>query len=190
MAKLLILDIDETLIHADYNLSDYDFTVDNGNIKVKKRPHLDLFLNDLQDLDFDIAFWSSGSDDYVNEIVNKIYSNKYKTPLFIWGRSRCSLKYLIKNDSLSYFSDYRAEPTYVKKLSKVKNKFNIKLQNMLIVDDSPEKCIENYGNHIYINPFIDNNHDNSLLKLHSYLIYLEDKDNYRIIEKRGWINKM
>ncbi|MBL4648592.1 MAG: hypothetical protein JKY03_02595 [Aureispira sp.] len=55
-----------------------------------------------------------------------------------------------------------------------------------MVDDSPEKTQNNYGNAIYPNEFIGNLEDDELLYLLKYLKTLKDKTNVRGIEKRGW----
>jgi RNA polymerase II subunit A small phosphatase-like protein len=65
---LLILDLDETLIHASAELirDDYDFQV--YHYFLYKRPGLDTFLR-LCAQYFRLAIWSSASDDYVNAVV-------------------------------------------------------------------------------------------------------------------------
>lgn len=57
---------------------------------------------------------------------------------------------------------------------------------MLIVDDTPEKCVRNFGNAIYAIAFEGNPEDAELEKLGRYLLTLKDKDNVRHIEKRNW----
>ncbi len=70
MEKLLvILDLDETLIHANpiaLERQDWDFEYES--YKVYKRPFLDEFLKELPK-HFKVAVWSSASDDYVQYIV-------------------------------------------------------------------------------------------------------------------------
>jgi TFIIF-interacting CTD phosphatase-like protein len=72
--KLLILDLDETLIHAaekpllqQANFSVYDY-------HVYKRPYLDTFLTTCLDC-FDVAVWTS---DRCSIVYN--YQNRRKTP--------------------------------------------------------------------------------------------------------------
>ena len=60
---------------------------------------------------------------------------------------------------------------------------------MLIIDDSPEKTRENYGNAIYIQPFEGNQKDEELQLLLKYLLSIKDVMNVRSFEKRGWKNK-
>ena len=61
---------------------------------------------------------------------------------------------------------------------------------MLIVDDSPEKTKDNFGNAIYISPFEGGQEDQELLLLLKYLVSIKDMSNVRGFEKRGWKNKV
>jgi len=62
---LLILDLDETLIHATTEKlsTDSDFTY--ADYYIYRRPYLHLFLIDMS-LYFQLAIWSSADDQYVN----------------------------------------------------------------------------------------------------------------------------
>jgi RNA polymerase II subunit A small phosphatase-like protein len=57
---------------------------------------------------------------------------------------------------------------------------------VLIVDDTPRKCIHNYGNAIYVREYEGQVDDDELLHLGRYLSTLKDADNVRTLEKRGW----
>lgn len=174
---LIILDLDETLIHATEKKLNKKEDFKIFNYFVYNRPHLVFFLQELSK-HFKMGIWSSGSDDYVQKIINKITPKDIQFEI-VWGRSRCS----IKRDFES--QDY----CYEKRLDKLKRK-GFKLEKILLIDDSPEKAKKNYGNAIYIKEFIDDNRDNELLKLLKYLISLKNVENIRIIEKRGWRNKV
>ena len=83
---LLILDVDETLIHATDKELDQkvDFKIFGYNIY--KRPFLDEFFEEIKN-DFLLAIWSSASDDYVVEVAKQIIPEEIELE-FIWGRSR------------------------------------------------------------------------------------------------------
>lgn len=171
--KLLILDLDETLIHAteqplqlteDFRYNDY---------YVYKRPALQDFLRNVA-AHFTLGIWSSADDAYVNEIVNAVKPEGVAFEL-IWGRTRCTLK-----------RDYELDKYYFeKKLDKLKKK-GFGLEKIIIVDDSPEKSRSNYGNAVYIHPFEGDQADAELSHLYNYLLTLKTADNIRTIEKRGW----
>ncbi len=184
---LLILDIDETLIHATKNKLDRkeDFMVFNYHIY--ERPYLHDFFNEVKN-NFHLAVWSSASDDYVEKIVNHIFPTDINLH-FVWGRTRCKPKRLIDSDSFGNYNDrYRDHYNYIKPLKKVK-KLGYKLERMIIVDDTPHKCIENYGNAIYSKEYLGEKEDTELLFLAKYLKTLKDVTNVRTIEKRGWRNQ-
>jgi RNA polymerase II subunit A small phosphatase-like protein len=171
--KLLILDLDETLIFAtEQNLgkaSDFQF----DRYSVFKRPHLDRFLIEIS-RHFKVGIWSSADDAYVDEIVKNIKPESIELEL-IWGNSRCTVKRDFNLDSY-YFE---------KRLDKLKKK-GFALEQIIIVDDSPEKSRNNYGNAVYIKEFSGDPADEELIHLHDYLLTLKNVENVRAVEKRGW----
>jgi RNA polymerase II subunit A small phosphatase-like protein len=170
---LLVLDLDETLIHAsetELTSLKHDFTW--NNFFVYKRPGLDEFLNSIKD-HFKIGVWSSASDDYVGSITSNIFPESLKLE-FIWGRSRCTLKRDLELDT--YF--------FSKPLKRLKRK-GYQLERILIIDDSAEKVKDNFGNAIYITGFTGAP-DDVLKRLSLYLQKLIEAPNVRTIEKRGW----
>ena len=170
---LLILDLDETLIHATKTKlasTGHDFVY--ADYFVYKRPGFDDLLNSIKE-DFKIGVWSSASDDYVNEITSHIFPDNF-TLEFIWGRSRCTFKRDVVFDTYSF----------AKPLKKLKKK-GYELERILIIDDTAEKVKDNFGNAIYIKEFTGTP-DDELKKLSIYLQKLKSVSNVREIEKRGW----
>lgn len=185
---LLILDVDETLIHATRQELSQAADFEIFNYKVYKRPYLDEFLKAISN-DFLVAIWSSASDDYVEEIAKRIIPNEVELE-FVWGRSRCTYQRNLQIDEYGYYDD---DPInhyhYIKPLKKVKRKgFN--LERILVVDDSPHKSKDNYGNAIYPSAFTGDSQDVELKLLAKYLKLLRDKENVRRIEKRNWRNRI
>jgi TFIIF-interacting CTD phosphatase-like protein len=173
MNKLLLLDLDETLIHATPTplaiTPDFQFEF----YHVYKRPGLEEFLLKISQ-HFTLGVWSSASKDYVEEIVKTITPDGLEWFL-VWSRSRCTMK-----------RDYVLDTYYFeKKLDKVKNK-GFRLEQVIIVDDSPEKSRSNYGNALYIAPFEGDRGDEELKYLYEYLLRLKEVENVRAVEKRGW----
>lgn len=175
---LLILDIDETLIYATKNCienKEEDFRV--ADYYIHKRPFLDDFLNNSAKY-FNIAIWSSASDDYVTEIANNICPDSIDLK-FVWGSSKCTHN----------FNSALGEVSYIKNLKKIK-KLGFDISKIIIIDDTPEKSSKNYGNAIYPKPFTGDSMDDELQLLSQYLHKLKDVDNVRNIEKRGWKSKI
>jgi carboxy-terminal domain RNA polymerase II polypeptide A small phosphatase len=171
--KLLILDLDETLIHATERKLQFPEDFQFDKYFVHKRPHLDKFLVDIAK-HFSIGIWSSADDIYVTEIVKSIFPVNVELE-FVWGRSRCTLK-----------RDYTFDSYYFeKRLDKLKKR-GFRLEQIIIVDDTPEKSRSNYGNVVYIKEFTGNVADEELKHLYEYLLLLKTVENVRTIEKRGW----
>ncbi|WNG43634.1 HAD family hydrolase [Archangium minus] len=180
---LLILDLDETLIHAsterleraeDFRLFDYYVYV---------RPYVERFLTECA-VHFRLAVWSSASDDYVGEVVKRIFPREL-TPEFVWGRSRCTFALDRAWVQEAGYLDPGSHYNYVKKLHKLKRK-GYRLERILIVDDTPAKCIHNYGNAIYVKEYNGEEDDKELPALSRYLATLKDAINVRTLEKRLW----
>jgi RNA polymerase II subunit A small phosphatase-like protein len=181
---LLILDLDETLIHATAEKVRDDFNFQVYHYFVYQRPGLAAFLAQCAE-HFQLAIWSSASDDYVQAVVKQIVPSGL--PLaFVWGRSRCTRFRLLEVDEQGVISlDYTSRYEFAKRLKKVRRRgFN--LNRTLIVDDTPEKVSQNYGNAIYIKPYLGEVADAELVNLADYLLTLKDAANVRSIEKRYW----
>lgn len=179
---LLILDLDETLVHARQAPLDRpaDFILYGNHIY--RRPFLDDFIARCA-RSFDLAVWSSASDDYVGEVAERIFPDL--TALrFVWGRSRATLRRSV-TDELDHSPHALGHMAYLKPLQKVARK-GWDLRRVLIVDDSPEKSVRNYGNAIHPSPYEGDETDRELLLLADYLDTLADCPNVRTIEKRMW----
>ena len=192
MKKLLILDMDETLLHTecfrdiDYleeGSYDFKFPLGGGGWSndehwyfTIKRPFLDEFMNYACD-NFKVAIWTAGGTDYASEAISRSGIDKNKLEFF-WTRERCTMKY-----------DFETGFRYgVKNLEKVHKSLGWDLNNVLIVDDVQKTAINNYGNLIHIKEFCNDRSDIELKKLMNYLDKIKDSNNFRSIEKRGWSN--
>ena len=180
---LLILDLDETLIHSSFErlARVEDFRLFEHFVYV--RPHLEHFLVECA-ARFRLAIWSSASDDYVEDIVRRIIPRHL--PLeFVWGRSRCTFSLDSAMVQQLGYLDPGSHYSYVKKLHKVKRR-GYGLARTLIVDDTPAKCVHNYGNAIYVREYAGEAEDPELRLLAAYLATLKDAVDVRTLEKRHW----
>ena len=173
---LLILDLDETLIHGCEKPLSFapDFKADI--FFVYKRPYLTEFLEQTSEF-YDLAVWSAASKIYVEIIAETIFPGGL-SPKFVWSGNRCTRKY-----DFSY-GDWYA----LKDLKKVKKK-GFELERTLIIEDEARKVERNYGNAIYIEPFEGDPEDRELLYLENYLLSIKEEKNFRKLEKRGWRNR-
>jgi RNA polymerase II subunit A small phosphatase-like protein len=184
---LVILDLDETLVHATDTPHDDQWHFEVFGYKVYRRPYLTEFLEGLRE-DFHVAVWSSASDDYVKAVTANIFPPDYDLK-FTWGRSRCThtpdYSRAEREGTFGSFAHY----DYVKPLDKLRKKFPFKRERMLIIDDTPRKSMHNYGNAIYPSEFKGQHDDDELMFLLRYLQRLKDLDDVRKREKRGWRNE-
>lgn len=184
---IVILDIDETLVYATKHRLNIEHDFEIADYFVYKRPHFDKFI-DFIDKNFLFAIWSSATDKYVDEMTEKLELNK--KAVFCWARSKATFKRPPTFDSDGDLNvDSIDHHFFVKRLKKVK-KLGFDLEKILIIDDSPHKSQENYGNAIYISEFKGDKDDNELLELTKYLKTLKQVDNVRLIEKRNWKEKL
>jgi len=170
---LLILDLDETLVHATEQPLPrrHDFVV--GPYVVYQRPELADFLTACSKL-FRLAVWSTAGDEYVRMVVEQIVPPGVEL-VFAWGRSRCVRRYDMEDFEYEFLKDLR----------KVK-RAGFSLERTLIVDDTPSKVARHYGNAVYVPPFFGDVEDSTLPRLARYLASLHEAPNVRVIEKRGW----
>ncbi len=171
--QLLILDLDETLVYADEKplARAADFQV--GPFHVYRRPFLGEFVAVIANW-FDLAVWSSASGSYVHGVVENVFGAP-NALRFVWACDRCTRR----------FDAELQEHYYAKNLSKLR-KLGFELERILMVDDSPEKLSQHYGNHIRVAPFTGDESDTELRDLLPFLESLRTAENVRRIEKRFW----
>jgi TFIIF-interacting CTD phosphatase-like protein len=174
--KLLILDIDETLIHAREEPLNYQWHFETDLYLVYCRPYLADFIDFCRE-HFQVAIWTTGGEEFAAQIVKNIFPEDYKLE-FVWSQDRCT----------HYFNEELCENGYLKNLYKVKKK-GFKLENVIMVDDTPSKLKNNYGNLVPMPEFIGNVNDIELLRLMKYLLDLKKEKNIRKVEKRYWVTK-
>ena len=171
--KLLVLDLDETLIYSSESKlnREHDFIV--SDYFVYKRPFLDDFLEYCRQ-NFCISIWTSADIFYAKRIIDLIFTEDDHFE-FIWTRDKCT----------NYFDSELLEYIPVKNFKKIKNK-GYDLNHVICLDDSPEKHIKNYGNLVRVKPYFGEDEDKELLFLIEYLKKLKIESNIRMVEKRGW----
>ena len=89
--KLLILHLDETLIHATREPWSARCDFRAGEYYVFRRPHLDDFLAFCFER-FDVAVWTSSTRDYAGIVVPEIFGEPERLR-FVWSRERCTRQF-------------------------------------------------------------------------------------------------
>jgi TFIIF-interacting CTD phosphatase-like protein len=178
--KLLILDLDETLIYSTETPLERqaDFLVES--YYVYKRPYLDTFISTCFEW-FNVAVWTSSGSEYAAGIVAAIFKDP-ESLKFVWTSERCSIAINYNYDLIDgHYPTY-----YSRKLLKKVKRRGYKLESVIAIDDTPQKWEKSYGNLVRVNPFEGDETDRELKDLIDYLSILKDKPNIRSIEKRGW----
>lgn len=175
--KLLILDLDETLIYATEEKleRECDFTV--GQYSVYKRPYLKEFIEFCFE-NFDVAVWTSSTQNYAVEIVEELFPS-LDLLKFFYTRLRCTIRY-----------DEELQETYFEKMMSKIRRRKFDLTKVIVIDDSPEKWRNSYGNLVRVKPFYGETNDDELKYLIVYLEKLKKIENIRKFEKRNWRNRL
>lgn len=177
--KLLILDLDETLIYSDFcepESFDFSFTLTGKTYWVQKRPHLDYFLQIVAQ-HYEIAVWSAARRDYVDIIVNYLFLPLQISPVFIFSGERCVHKW-------KTFPEYTF--IKIKDLKKVwRRRFLVhgvnkryKRENTFIVDDTRVTYCRNRGNAVRIQGYRGGT-DRELLRLVVDLLMWKEIEDVR-----------
>lgn len=170
--KLVVLDLDETLIYSSETLLDRPPDFRAGRFHVYCRPGLSGFLTRCLEW-FKVGVWTSSSAGYAETVVTQIFPNPSALD-FVWSRERC----------IRRFNAEHQHHFWVKDLAKLKR--HHPLEKMLIVDDTSTKAMSNYGNHILIRQWTGDLADRELAAMLEYLEELGSVPNVRTVEKRGW----
>ena len=174
--KLLILDLDETLIHATENSLTYEADLETELYHIYKRPYLDHFLAFCRE-NFEVGIWTTAGREFANIVIENVFPKNY--PLkFLWSFKHCTRMY----------DPELMESYYIKNLAKLK-RMGYRLEHMIMVDDTPKKLERNYGNLVRIKAWLGNPKDRELLRPINYLSDLKKVENVRAIDKRLWENE-
>jgi RNA polymerase II subunit A small phosphatase-like protein len=172
-AKTLVLDLDETLIHASTELPrPADFHV--GPYGVLRRPGVEAFLAFALAHFEHVGVWTASTTSYAIPVLDQLVDRERLS--FIWGRQRCTLRTHHETRDTEMIKDIR----------KLTRRRRFRKEQILFVDDTPAKLARSYGNLIAIRPFEGDPADRELLLLERYLRHIGDVPNVRVIEKRGW----
>jgi carboxy-terminal domain RNA polymerase II polypeptide A small phosphatase len=180
--KLLVLDLDETLIYATYDSTELldiapDFWV-GPSIRVFKRPGVHEFL-DYALNNFRVSVWTAAGGDYALTVINNLFGSSESKLEFIFTSERCSWGY---NTELM-----QRQP--VKNLKKVKA-IGHDLAEILHIDNTPFTFSLNYGNGIQVKDFTGHQEDTELRDLTKYLELIKDVPDVRPVDKRAWRSKI
>jgi Dullard-like phosphatase family protein len=155
--KTLILDLDETLIHADFEgvylnhdmIVNFNFGQEEVSVPIFVRPGLFDFLQNISQ-EFEIIIFTASIKEYADAVLNRLDpENKFFK--FRFYRSEC-----ISVNSKIFIKDLR--------IFKNRN-----LQNIILVDNSMYSFANQISNGVLINSFYHDKDDRELFNLYAYL---------------------
>ena len=170
--KILILDLDETLVHSSFqplgkdknnNIIEPDiflkifFDKKYYNLYVLTRPYINQFLNDMSKL-FIIFIFTASIQEYANPLLNEIDKNNIISQRFY--RDSCTLT---------------KDGKYVKNL----NMLNQNLKDVILLDNNPISYSFNKNNGIPIKSWHNDKNDKELIKIGNFLNFLSSVDDVR-----------
>ena len=155
--KLLIFDLDETLVHASTEKLSRSADFEFSPYFVYKRPHLHELLSATRP-HYDFAVWSSSTRKYVDTVVAAVFGTAFEVK-FSWAVDRCIQR--VDSKSNSY--------VYIKDLRRVQGQGYL-LEQIIMLDDSPEKIARQPRNHLRIKPFFGSGSDTELLAIAEDLV--------------------
>ncbi|KAF5736295.1 CTD small phosphatase-like protein 2 [Tripterygium wilfordii] len=170
----LVLDLDETLVHSTLEHrddADFTFTVffnmKEHTVYVKKRPHLQTFLQRVAEM-FEIIIFTASQSIYAEQLLDIIDPEKKFISRRVY-RESC------------IFSD----GTYTKDLTVL----DVDLAKVAIIDNSPQVFRLQVNNGIPIKSWFDDPSDCALISLLPFLETLVDADDVRPIIAKKFGNK-
>ena len=178
--KLLILDLDETLIHVDFDyilkdkIVNYDKILyfdsedeENIDIPLIIRPGLYEFL-DYASKEFELIVFTASEKEYADAIIN--YIEKYKK----YFKMRLYRNHCIYIEPGLYIKDLRIFSGYKK------------MEDIIIVDNSLFSFANQLNNGILITSFFEDKNDTFLNNVKDYLEYIKDEKDIREINKESF----
>jgi len=191
---LVVLDLDETLIHAEDGESEIhpDLRPDFYSFghAVYKRPGVHEFVTAVLD-EFRIAVWTSASKDYASVIVNELFGPRKDELVFFWARERCTQRSSVRMFDEALNTEPHLlmgwQPYYwTKEIRKLRRR-GYDVERIVAVDDTPRKWENSFGNLVRVPEWkAEDPEDNVLGRLLPYLRWLNEQPNVRRVEKRGW----
>ncbi|SHH20546.1 HAD family hydrolase [Massilia sp. CF038] len=138
--RLIVFDLDETLVHATEVPLAYPHAFQVGPYFVYVRPFAHELIT-FSSSHFDVAVWSSSSEAYVKAVTAELFGTTFPVT-FSWAVSKCVQKVDAKSNGYVYIKDLR----------KVL-KHGYAADEIIMIDDSPEKLQRQPARHLCLPAF-------------------------------------
>jgi len=148
--RLIVFDLDETLVHATAVPLSSPEAFQAEPYFVYVRPFASELIKFCASR-FEVAVWSSSSERYVEMVTEKLFGTSYPVA-FSWAVSKCVQKVDPKSNGYVYIKDLR------KAL-----KHGYAADEIIMIDDSPEKLQRQPTRHLCLSAFTGDPLDRELL---------------------------
>jgi RNA polymerase II subunit A small phosphatase-like protein len=148
--RLIVFDLDETLVHATEVPLPYAHSFRAGPYFVYVRPFASKLIQ-FSASHFDVAVWSSSSERYVEAVTAELFGTSFPVA-FSWAVSKCVQKVDPRSNGYVYIKDLR------KAL-----KHGYAADEIIMIDDSPEKLQRQPARHLCLPAFMGDPLDKELL---------------------------
>ncbi|MCA9538571.1 MAG: HAD family hydrolase [Myxococcales bacterium] len=172
--KLLVLDLDETLIYATRRPEAVSRTpeAEIDGYSVYRRPHLDSFLGAMFEW-FRVGIWTSSGAGYAADMID-------------WLGVGPQLEFMMSLPHCEPWFDPESARWVASKPIATLVRMGFAPAGILVVDDTPRKLRYDYTHLVPILPFTGQRHDEELKALLWFLESLGRETDVRPISKRGW----
>jgi len=171
-AKLLVLDLDETLVHSSPDRLGRDPDHRVLGYHVYERPGVRDFLEDVFS-SFSVGVWTASTASYADEILSLLTDvSRFQ---FIWSREHCSIATHPDTQRFDLLKD-------IQQLELV----GYDPSQIVFVDDLPHRLCFSSDNVIQVSPFTGDAQDDELRELLTYVSWLHPVKDVRKVDKRAW----
>lgn len=175
-AKLLVLDLDETLIHARSRSEPalpWQPHRQVAHYRLWLRPGVREFMAAVVDRFEAVGVWTSATIDYANAMLDRVVDRRKLE--FVFARERCTPRRDAEGGETRWLKDLRELDGH-----------GFGAGQILIVDDKPRALERGDANLIAVRPFMGDPDDRELGKLLRFLDELGRCEDVRVVDKRGW----
>jgi RNA polymerase II subunit A small phosphatase-like protein len=170
--KLLVLDLDETLVHSRLVRLGRDAEHRILGYHVYERPGVHAFL-ERAFARFAVGVWTASTAAYAHEILSRLTdASRFE---FVWSREHCSIAAHPETDRFELLKDIgRLELA------------GYDPSQILFVDDLPHRLWQSVDNVIAVHPYTGDSVDDELSDLLTYIGGLDPVADVRCVDKRMW----
>ncbi len=160
--KLVVLDLDETLLHACHEWIGKQPSFVISNAMIHLRPGVDDFIEAISK-DFNIAIWTASYGLYTKDIIKKLFGTK------------TILRFVLTREDCDPITESDGYPAFEKDTQKILD-LGWHYEDFVIVDDKPHLVKSKHLNIIEVRPFYGSTTDTELFRLKERILSILGTD--------------